>query len=367
MRQPQLRIGFVPYNHGENEYCARMCEILGRVGAVQSLPRFTISGLVAALQRPERVDVAFVSWYENQLIDSTGRVRALRVAKVLLKTLALRAHAKKLVFIRHNHVPHATAPRDRPLVQRLIDVYEAWLFDRSLVHSAAEAAGSRGYCPHPLYHLETARETPAQPLPAAGPGRFFVVFGRIEPYKQLEELMRVFPDNTRLVICGRSSDDAYLTRLTRLAPEHVTILHGFIPDAAAQELIRRSSGVVISHASDDMIVSASFFYAMTLGQRVYAVETPFLRWASELLGSDIVVVSPNLGALCRRLASAQPCAASQPTRDALIEQHFGDDAIARHLAVLLERLGLDVRFLESSCGAIAAAVCCSQRGDGAVR
>jgi hypothetical protein len=355
----RLRIGFVPYNQGENEYCARMCEILGRLGAVQALPRAHLSGLRAALRRNARVDVAFVSWYENQMLNAAGQLCLLRAGKVALRSLLLRAYARKLVFIRHNHVPHATVPADRPLTQRLLDAYEKCLFDSSLTHSPIEAVAGRMYCPHPLYALEQADQPFALPLPASGSEPLFVVFGRIEPYKQLEPLIREFPRNARLVICGRCNDDTYLAKLESMAPEHVTIVHGFLPDAAAQELIRRSQGIVISHASDDMVVSASFFYAMTLAQRVFAIETPFLRWASELLGSDTVVVSANLTQLCQSIASAPPCAAPVKERDALVQQHFGDTSIAHHIARLFERLDLRVRSMESSSEAVPAAVCCN--------
>lgn len=357
--QARLRIGFVPYNQGENEYCARMCEILGRLGSVQALPRTGFSSLWAALRRPARADVAFVSWYENQMLNPAGQLRLLRAGRVLLRTLMLRAHARKLVFIRHNHVPHATVPADRQLTQRLLDAYEKCLFDSSLTHSPAEAVSGRFYCPHPLYVIEHAQPTAAAPQLPASPERVFVAFGRIEPYKQLEELIRVFPHDARLVICGRCSDYAYLAKLKRLAPENVTIVHGFLPDAAAQALIRRSQGIVISHASDDMVVSASFFYAMTLAQRVYAVETPFLRWASELLGSDTVVVSADLAQLGQTLASSPVRSAPEPQRAALIQQHFGDDTISLHMQRLFEQLDLHVRSIESYSEAMPAAVCCN--------
>ncbi|HET8933373.1 MAG TPA: hypothetical protein VFN67_08045 [Polyangiales bacterium] len=355
----RLRIGFVPYNQGENEYCARMCEILGRLGAVHALPRAHLSGLLAALRRPRRVDVAFVSWYENQMLNAAGQLRLLRAGKVVLKSLLLRAYARKLVFTRHNHVPHATVSADRPLTQHLLDAYEKYLFDGSLTHSPVEAFAGRMYCPHPLYVLEQADQPCALPLSTSDSERVFVVFGRIEPYKQLEPLIRAFPRNARLVICGRCNDDAYLATLKSIAPKHVTIVHGFVPDAAAQELIRRSQGIVISHASDDMVVSASFFYAMTLAQRVFAVETPFLRWASEMLGGDTVVVSANVTQLCQSIASAPPCAAPLTEREALIQKHFGDAAIAHHIERLFDRLELHVRPVESHSEAVPAAVCCN--------
>jgi len=154
--------------------------------------------------------------------------------------------------------------------------------------------------------------------------------------------------------------------LKRAAKANVTVLAGFLPDSEAQWLIKRSAGVVLSHASDDMVVSASFFYAMSLGQRVYAVETPFLRWASGALSEELVVVAPHLEALCRRLASAAISGRPQGT-EPTIQAHFGDDAVARQLATMFERLTLHVRAQESYSERKSLAVCSSQRGDEALR
>lgn len=339
-----------------------MMAILGRIGAVSEVPKLAARSVFVR----ERLDVAFVSWYENRILDRKGAVSWLRCGKVLLRTLALRVHARKLIFVRHNRMPHATRARDRRLAERLVDLYERWLFDGSLTHSPAEATAARLYCPHPLYEIARAPEALSPQLAAFSTKTFYVVFGRIEPYKQLEQLIEAFPADKQLVICGRCSDPDYLAALTRMAPANVTVVHGIVPDADAQWLIRRSQGVLINHASEDMIVSASFFYAMSLGQRVFAVETPFLRWASELIGRDVVIVSDDLAAMCRSL-SAAVSGGTRRELEATIEQHFGDSSVARHIEVMLERIGLDVRVLESSSRAKSHAVCSSGRGDGALR
>jgi glycosyltransferase involved in cell wall biosynthesis len=349
-----LRFRFIPNDCDTNAYSARMEEILGHIGSVSAAPH--------SLFMRNRFDAAFVSWYDNRILAPDGTVSPLRFCKVVLRTLALRAQARKLIFIRHNRMPHATKPSDRVLAERMVDLYERWLFDCSLIHSPEEAGGTRLYCPHPLYKQESTAEVLPPQLAAFNTKAFYVVFGRIEPYKQLERLIQAFPKDKQLVICGRCSDPDYLARLTRVAPGNVTVLHGFIPDAHAQWLIRRSQGIVISHASDDMIVSASFFYAMSLAQRVFAVATPFLRWASATLGDDVVFATDDLEALCRSLAEA-PSGEPKRELEPAIEALFGDHSIARHVVAALERVGLDVRVMESSSGLKSHAVCSSSCRD----
>jgi glycosyltransferase involved in cell wall biosynthesis len=352
-----LRFRFIPDDCDTNAYSARMVEILGRIGSVEAAPRGSFPR--------NRFDAAFVSWYDNRILAPDGSVSPLRLCKVITRTLVLRVQARKLIFIRHNRMPHKTKPSDRQLAERLVDLYERWLFECSLIHSPEEAVGTRLYCPHPLYKQENTPEALPPQLAAFSTEAFYVVFGRIEPYKQLEQLIQAFPKNKQLVICGRCSDASYLDSLTRMAAENVTVLHGFIPDAQAQWLIRRSQGVVINHASDDMIVSASFFYAMSLAQRVFAVATPFLRWASTALGKDVVLVSDDLAGLCRSLAEA-PSGGPKRELEPVIEALFGDQTLARHITAALERVGLDVRVMESSSGPKSHAVCSSSRRDGAL-
>jgi len=354
-----LRFRFIPNDCDTNAYSARMVEILGRIGSVGAAPR---SWFIR-----NRFDAAFVSWYDNRILAPDGSLSPLRFCKVIMRTLVLRAQARKLIFIRHNRMPHKTKPSDRQLAERLVNVYERWLFECSLIHSPEETVGTRLYCPHPLYKQESTAEVLPPQLAAFSTQAFYVVFGRIEPYKQLEQLIQAFPKDKQLVICGRCSDPDYLASLTRVAPDNVTVLHGFVPDAHAQWLIRRSQGVVINHASDDMIVSASFFYAMSLAQRVFAVATPFLRWASTALGEDVVLVSDDLAGLCRSLSEASSAGPQREIEPApAIDQLFGDQTIAQHITAALERVGLDVRMMESSSGPKSHAVCSSSRRDRAL-
>lgn len=359
------RIGFIPYSLDTNEYCTRMIAVLERLGRVEAVPRPKLRNLVKAIGRA-RLDVAFVSWYENRMLDARGAVSVRSVCKVLLRTLALRAHARKLIMIRHNRFPHATRSVDQKLAQRLVDLYERALFDAALTHSPVEVTSDRLYCPHPLYRVHTLSTVPAA-LAAFGTETFYVVFGRIEPYKQLEQLIETFPRDKRLVICGRASDPQYVDALKRAAPANVTVLQGFLPDAEAQWLIRRAAGVVINHASKDMVVSASFFYAMSVAARVYAVETPFLRWSSDTLGERLVVVAQDLPALCARLSAATSGEPVPHDAELVIQQHFGDDNVAQYLQRLLERVGLHVRSLETYSGGKSPVLCSSQRGDTALR
>ncbi|MET0343187.1 MAG: hypothetical protein ABW252_19420 [Polyangiales bacterium] len=332
--RPELRIGYWPSDEAPNGYAARMRAILSGFGKV--LPfheQVGVRQLCHWLVERRAFDVVFINWLENKIVDARGRPSYSGVCKLFVQTLLFRLRARKLVFVRHNRYPHATDRAQAARMSRWIDAYEQ-LFDATITHSATEETGRRAYCPHPLYPVSDA---PVGALPEAlrlAPG-YFVVFGRIERYKRIEALIALFPPNQRLVVVGATRDADYARELSALARENVVIAPGFLGEPEAQEVVRRAAGVVLSHADDDMVASGSFFYAVSIGRPVIAVETPFIRWMSELLGDALVVSARDLSQLCARIAAWVP-------RDEVIEPRlgfardaFGEANVRRHLARIL--------------------------------
>ena len=75
------------------------------------------------------------------------------------------------------------------------------------------------------------------------------------------------------------------------------------------------------------------------GKPVFALQTPFVRWAQSMLDERSVVSAPDVALLCERIREFTPCSApsravpSEPARAA-----FGDESVRRHL----ERVLFDV-------------------------
>lgn len=328
-----LRIGFMPFGHITNRYAERFVEILGEFGRVSELP-----GPKSLLRRPRlprrEFDIAIVNWVEFDLVRHDGAFSILGFLKAVARILFVRSVARRLVYVRHNHYPHGTRERDVERARRAVDLIER-LFDVVLIHSGHETGPGREYVPHPLYRLAPdTLDVAESALLDELPEDFYVVFGRIERYKRIDGLLDVFPPGRRLLVFGSADDAEYVNALRQRAGPNVRILAGYVSDAFAQAVIRRSRGLILCHAEPDMIVSGSFFYALSLGARIFALSTPALGWVQQRIGDDCVRIARDLSALAALVADDVPARAGR-ARSAAVEDEFGD---ARIKALLREVL-----------------------------
>lgn len=318
-----LNIAYAPRSIETNLYCARMIEALTRFGTV----RGASIGRLSELLRPtgiQRFDHVFLNWVENGLVGTDGRVGFYRFLKIAAKISLLKLFVRNVIFVRHNHCPHGVAEADRARAKRHTDRLER-LCHVAIVHSEREVRPGRLYVPHPLYRSVATADS-------CEPEDYFILFGRLSRYKRIDSVLAGFPRNRRLLIAGACDDAAYLAELKALAGPNVTFRGEYLSESEAQALVMASQGLIIGHSESDMIVSASFFYAMSLGVRVFCLSSPFLAWAGEALGPDVVRVAPTLTELSGSLAEAEP---RQPLEDKSlqrIEALFGDDAVHHALA-----------------------------------
>jgi glycosyltransferase involved in cell wall biosynthesis len=330
----QRTIAYFPADDFTNTYTIRMRELLSAFG---HLEKFYFKARLLRLLKGDfrRVDVAFVNWMENELIDiQSGRVSWRGTIKLLVKTLLLKLTARQTVFVRHNLYPHSASDESARAARWIVDRYER-LFDMVFIHSGANIAAAennrhRHYLPHPLYSLaiDVARQVP----PRNAPERYFLVFGRIVSYKRIESLIEHFPANQTLMICGAVDDAGYAAKLAQIRRPNVIFSPGYMPEDAAQAMVAGAQAVVISHAESNAMASGTFFYALSLQCRVFAVRTPFLQWISARLPADVLVLGEDIPHLCRLIGEVPNTPLSAASRH-LIETEFGDAAVQSALSI----------------------------------
>jgi glycosyltransferase involved in cell wall biosynthesis len=330
------RIAYVPWFEAsvEKGYTLRMRELLGAFGEVVAFRGFGEALRSNLRSRRGRLDVVVLNWTDNDLLDRRTKTVALRkVAKLFARTFALRLVAKQLVFVRHNNFPHAVAHGHEAEAARWVDRYER-LFDTVLTHSGEEQQLPRRYCPHPLYHRVPIADGTRASLGWL-PSHYFVVFGRIVRYKKLAELMRAFPADRTLLVLGAIGDQAYAKELASIERPNVVFKPGLIDETDAQAIVANSAALLISHADEDVIVSSSFFFAMSLRVPVIAVATPYLRWVAPRVGPDLLRLASDVEGLCERLDEAIDDPKSDAEATGTIEREFGDDTVRGALLAAL--------------------------------
>jgi glycosyltransferase involved in cell wall biosynthesis len=310
-------IAFLPDYKVANAYTVRMQEILSSFGRLEKLgAKSRALGLLRG--KLQRVDLVVVNWEENALVSRKTRgVSAAGTVKLLLKIVAMKLFARRMVFVRHNHYPHSTRAKSAPVVRRLVDRYEG-LFDFVFVHSGAELEThnrtKRHYLPHPLYRMicDTAREE----LPPELPARYFVMFGRIIPYKHIDSLMTAFPESENLVVCGEVGNADYAAALARIKRQNIIYRPGYIAEEAAQALVKGAQ-------------------AVSLQRHVFAVRTPFLDWIAPRLGPDILTLADDIGHLCRLIEKSK-CTPLSEESQLIVQRELGDEAVRSALAIAFQ-------------------------------
>jgi len=323
-------IGFIPGNSSENLYARRMMSILSGIGNTEG-----IRGNRALLRNLLRgnwfcYDYIFMSWLENKIIDTRGSVSMAGIVKLLLELILIRLNGKQTIFVRHNWFPHHANPNAARIARMVVNILEKCV-SQVIVHSGdEEAVLGRHYCPHPLY--ERVQPIPRVPDDCPWSEDYYVVFGRIAAYKKIIELINTFPDNQRLLIIGGPGEPDYVDQVKRRERENIKVVARFVSEAEAQRVLLNSNGAVLSHADTDMVVSGSFFYALSIGCPLYAISTPFTKWVYDHVGQNKgITIAQDLHALNSLLASTRRCAAP----GSWVEQMFGDASVAAHLNALL--------------------------------
>jgi glycosyltransferase involved in cell wall biosynthesis len=335
----KLSIAYFPFENKNNRYTDNFKKILSSFGDIAEAP--PLKNILRQF-RFHRFDVLILNWSDNNFVDAeTGAISPFGVAKEFFRIAVYKLIACKLVFVRHNVYPHEAAGENRARAKKLVEWYEK-CFDLCWVHSGHMVEDRRLYVPHPLYEVASATELTDEASKTRSrfslPEKYFIVFGRIQSYKQIDLLIEHLPDDMHLLVCGSCADHAYKQKLIAYRKPNVTIIAEFISDELATKLILASCGVVICHADDDMIVSGSIVFAISLGVPVLAIATPFVRWFHDTINARMIVAANDFDDLIDKMRVHQSAITASDV--AVSQQHFCDQAVISHVASTFDRLDL---------------------------
>jgi glycosyltransferase involved in cell wall biosynthesis len=323
----KLRIAYSGLTGSQNSYTQKMSEAFSSYGEVADLPA-KMAFVRAPLKFLRKYDVVVFNWIENKIVNQKGGWSPLGVLKLAGLIVYGKLLARKTIFVRHNNYPHAAAASTGEQMRKFLDHVEI-LFDDCVTHSGHNSNERRKYVPHPLYHDRA-------PEVAHSNDVYFVVFGRIERYKGIHELIKSYTLEQKLVIAGPCHDPQYKAELIRLCDNrNIDLRIGFLSDDEASALVANSLGLLLSHSGKDMIATGSYFFAAGLGIPVFAVETPFLKWLATELQQPGIHLAENPADLANHVSTAMP-----PNRGLIrdaAQLQFGPASVERALKDLLSR------------------------------
>lgn len=329
----KLIIGYSPFDGGSNSYTENFKRVLSAFGEVVKPP--SLKELIT-FKSPYSYDLLIFNWSDNGFVNhKNGSIEIFGVIKAFLKIFLFKLISKKIVFVRHNVYPHNTSFKSKKLAIKLINFYERF-FDACWVHSGHFLNDFRLYIPHPIYKLEEKIDPLFSEIKL--PDRFFINFGRIVSYKKIDRLIEALSDDVNLVICGSCSDTIYLEKLSSYKKHNVIIIPKYISDNLARDIIVKSLGVVICHSDEDMIVSGSIIFAVSVGVPVIAIETPFTAWFQKNINEKMIVSVNEFSELAQSMSSFK----SQIDNADILscQSHFSDQSVRAKVKKSLNQLGL---------------------------
>lgn len=285
-----VEVVYFPSDGGTNRYVSVNKEIICSldgfyVNKNASLRDFFI--FYNFFKRRFKKTIVIVNWLENLLKSKDGKLSVIGFLKYFFTIFLIKLHGAKLVYIRHNFYPHGMKAPSSKLSKKIVDLGQSFSDKKVSLSPHLESHGYH-YLPHPLY----SQEPPERCF--SNRASYFVIFGRIERYKNIEKVIEGWASDKELVIAGSSDDSQYLSEIRKLSENrNVRVISKTLTDSEAEELVKGSSGLIISHSNPNTIVSGSFFFGASCGVYILALKTDFLNFLHnhDRYGGLIVVSS----------------------------------------------------------------------------
>ena len=329
----KMQIAVVP-SESTNSYTASMKRILGNLFVVSPF-RFKHCLKIHDWALVRSYDAIILSWRDNAIVGHNGNVSYLGIVKYFSEILLLKLLVKRVIFVRHNKFPHHIKQKNIYRVMRIINWSEK-LYDLVFIHSGTQDLEGRLYVPHPLYfrglsdlEINVSRES------------YYVVFGRVERYKKIVELISELSSDLKLIVIGKCKDAVYKNEiLASINGKNVELIDKFLSDEEASIIIRKSNGVVIAADSADMIVSGSFFFSVSLGVPVYAIKSEFLEWLNSEHSFPGLYIYDSISSLASSLNLGIGEDNNQKNITEAAQLFFGDEVVLEKIKIAFEKTGI---------------------------
>ncbi|MDA8689158.1 hypothetical protein OAP82_01275 [Paracoccaceae bacterium] len=255
------RIAYIPQDAKFNPYVKNMHKILRTLGELDTKP--TTAKIIF---RVKYYDFFIINWVENSIITKCGKISFIKYIKLLLKILIWKMSTNNLINIEHNVYPHNLIASQRKLYSRLNKINK-FIYDINISHINFQ---KNCILPHPLYTINTSGTESDEVHD------YFLTFGRIEPYKNLEDLISIFNTTGKnLKIFGMCADSGYFERLISSKKENITLVNEFLPEEKLSRLVNSCKAVIIPSNSGSMILSGTLMYALSFNKEVIVRSNEF--------------------------------------------------------------------------------------------
>jgi len=238
---------------------------------------FDIYGIKSGYKKivTRKNNIGIINWLEDRVIGST--FEALVQFFVALSVLILmRCLCKKLVYVKHNYRPHKYQSHNAKRLHKILVGIIDRACDVSCNHlknlSLSNRKESR-YVSHPLYLRH-------EPLDDKERNIDYLVFGRIDEYKGIVELLNYWPKDKLLYLMGKASSEQLKHKINDVIVRrglNVIWKNKYISDADLNQMLLKTKYVILSHMEGSMLVSGAFYHAISFGVNVVGISNNFIE------------------------------------------------------------------------------------------
>ncbi|MAC46478.1 MAG: hypothetical protein CMI12_06460 [Oceanospirillum sp.] len=211
-------------------------------------------------------DVAVLNWFEDRV--GIGLSGWLRFIKTFLMLVLIRLSFRKLIWVRHNLKPHK--PHSRILYEFIIWMLKK-LSDKQVIHRPVSQIKGAIVVPHPLYTNSFENKNVDKEID-------FLFFGLIKPYKGLDNLLQVWPEDKKIHIIGKCEDKKFEKNILSIINKRkldVDLKLEFLDFDELNEIISKTKFVIIAHQDNSMIVSGTFYHTISYGAKLLISSSNF--------------------------------------------------------------------------------------------
>ncbi|WP_165855406.1 glycosyltransferase [Marinobacter sp. JSM 1782161] len=317
-KSDRSRLTFYP-RQSKNPYLERMLALFAAAGKVEPRP-LSLRSIIL----PSRTGtIFFLNWIENLAV--IGSIPGLVATILFVKIIKMRN--AKLIWVKHNIYPHSSGRINKDIARACQNFVERNA-DAVICHGKKHSSDfSLRYVPHPLPVIK-------QTMRASSSGDYYICFGRMMPYKNIDRLIRDWPKNMKLVISGEFSANYYKT-IFRLCQnlDNISLENTYLSDQELAERISFSKGVIIPNDGNTSIISGGILLGLSLGKPTFTKSRRmFEEFDANTTG--LYLISDWCDIRSKVL----------PTKNSIIASSrkiYGDDAIKDRLRQILKDLSQD--------------------------
>jgi hypothetical protein len=270
MRDSKIKkdISIFPVYKGDNDYLLNLSLILKNSFTSVEFVGFPLKQMLKMVLNKKKSDVLILNWLEDYPSLKKGLLaEGLETLRFTFGMFIANVYYRKIIWVRHNFRPHLEHSK---LCYRIICWVISFFSDNIVTHRSVQEFDSAVIF-HPLYKKTNTKI--AAPLD-------YLIFGNIKPYKNIPLILESWEPKRELRIIGKCKSAELNDQITALIKDrqpNVIYENRFMEAEELNGLLSSVNFVILAHEEASMIVSGTFYHAISYGANVILKDSQYAK------------------------------------------------------------------------------------------